>query len=290
MPDLGAPMGGTLPGEFGASNVPPAGPKDSRLDILGLPVSAVNLPRVIDLFTAWIAERSRHYICVRDVHGVVLSQDDDRLMRIHRNASLNTPDGMPLVWLLRAHGHRDADRVYGPDLLEAVCAAPSLAGSRHFFYGGQNDSATAMIASLKARHPALIVVGHHEPPFRPSGALEDSSVIEAINASQADIVWIGLGTPKQEYWMANHRASIEAPILIGVGAAFDFYAGTATQAPRWIQRSGFEWLFRVFVDPKRLGARYARVVPRFVALLARSYGRRLLRRHATWPVPHRPDQ
>lgn len=253
-------------------------PTHANLDVLGVPVSAVNLSAVTARFAHWIAERSRHYVCVRDVHGVVLCQDDPQLMRIHRNASLNTPDGMPLVWLLRAHGFDTADRVYGPDLVQAVGSAPELKHARHYFYGGRNGSTAAMIASLRQRFPGIEIAGDYEPPMRAAGEHETPEVIEVINRARPDIVWVGLGTPKQEYWMSEHRQAIEAPIMIGVGAAFDFYAGTAAQAPRWVQRSGFEWLFRVWVDPKRLGQRYARIVPRFIAMVARDYARRFIGR------------
>jgi len=249
-----------------------------RVDVLGIPVGAVDLDIVVRLFQAWIAGASRHYVCVRDAHGVVLAQADERLMAIHRDAALNTPDGMPLVWLLRAHGHRSTDRVYGPDLLHRAFAAVELRGARHFFYGGSEGSAAAVADILARRYPDAAIAGHHEPPWRDSGSREDDAVLERINRTRPDIIWVGLGTPKQEFWMAGHRGALDAPIMVGIGAAFDLCSGRIRQAPRWIQRSGFEWLFRAWLEPRRLAGRYASVVPRFVLLLALDRGRRWLRR------------
>jgi len=258
-----------------------------QVDVLGIPISAVDLDAVVRLFQLWIAGASRHYVCVRDAHGVVLAQANERLMAIHREAALNTPDGMPLVWLLRAHGHRSTDRVYGPDLLHKAFGAAQLRGARHFFYGGSEGSAAAVADTLARRYPGATIVGHHEPPWRDGGSREDDAVLERINRARPDIIWVGLSTPKQEFWMAGHRAALDAPIMVGIGAAFDLCSGRIRQAPRWIQRSGFEWLFRVWLEPRRLARRYAYVVPRFLLLLALDHGRRWLplamRRRAKHP-------
>jgi N-acetylglucosaminyldiphosphoundecaprenol N-acetyl-beta-D-mannosaminyltransferase len=175
---------------------------------------------------------------------------------------------MPLVWLLWQGGFRSADRVYGPDLMAALFNHCQQTGYRHFLYGATLETLALLEANLKPKFPALEIVGAHAPPFRPAGAKEDEAVIEMINASAADIIWVGLSTPKQELWMAHHRHRLSAPVLIGVGAAFDFHAGLVRQAPRWLQRSGLEWAFRTAMEPRRLAQRYLRNNPAFLALLA----------------------
>jgi N-acetylglucosaminyldiphosphoundecaprenol N-acetyl-beta-D-mannosaminyltransferase len=188
---------------------------------------------------------------------------DATLRRIHAEAAMVTPDGMPLVWLARRAGYR-ADRVYGPDLMLAVCEASQHTGWRHFFYGGNEGVADLLVARLQARFPGLQVAGTYCPPFRPLSDDESDAVVEQISAASADIVWVGLSTPKQERWMAQHVSRLHGCVLIGVGAAFDFHAGLKKQAPRWIQRSGLEWLFRLATEPRRLWRRYLRNNPEFI--------------------------
>lgn len=238
----------------------------SRENIMGVLVSAVNLDTSAKVLHGWIRDQVPHYVCLRDAHGIVLSQQDEKLRQIHNAAGLVTPDGMPLVWLLRLHGHRDVDRVYGPDLLSEICERSRTEGYRHFFYGGKQGVAERLADSLRARFPGLDIVGTYSPPLRPIGYKEDSHVIEKINQTKPDIVWVGLSTPKQEYWMANHRKILDAPALIGIGAAFDFHSGLIKQAPKWVQRSGFEWLYRLVREPKRLGSRYFKTIPTFLTL------------------------
>jgi N-acetylglucosaminyldiphosphoundecaprenol N-acetyl-beta-D-mannosaminyltransferase len=238
-----------------------------RVDILGVGVSAVDMERALAVIGGWIEERSPHYVCVRDVHGIVLSQHDEELRRIHDRAGLVTPDGMPLVWLSRLRGHRWVERVYGPDLMLAACEASLRLGWRHFLYGGDEGVAGRLADRLRERFPGLAIAGTYTPPFRPLAPDEDREVIERIERSRADIVWVGLGTPKQERWMAEHVARVAAPVLIGVGAAFDFHAGVKRQAPRWMQRNGLEWLFRLASEPRRLAGRYLRSNPEFLRLL-----------------------
>jgi N-acetylglucosaminyldiphosphoundecaprenol N-acetyl-beta-D-mannosaminyltransferase len=195
------------------------------------------------------------------------SRWDPTFRRIHNKAGMVTPDGMPLVWLCRAAG-RDVSRVYGPDLLLAAGAHSVAKGYRHFFYGGAPGIADTLAALLRQKFPGLTVVGTHSPPFRDLAEAEARDVAALINRASPDIVWVGLSTPKQERWMAAFRARLDAPILIGIGAAFDFHSGSKPQAPYWIQRSGFEWLFRVATEPARLWPRYRRVVPGFLWHLA----------------------
>ena len=235
-----------------------------RLDVLGVPVSAITMRQAVEAIGAWIACRSPHYVCVTGVHGVMESVRDETLRAVHARAGLVTPDGMPLVWLARHAGYRHVERVYGPDLMLAACAASARHGWRHFFYGGTPGVCSRMADRLWSRFPDLQVAGMYSPPFRPLTAVEDEAVVGRINAAAPDIVWVGLSTPKQERWMAAHIGRVSAPVLIGVGAAFDFHAGVKRQAPRWMQRSGLEWSFRLMTEPRRLGRRYLVNNPAFV--------------------------
>lgn len=235
-----------------------------RFNVLGVAVSAIDIPRTVSQIGDWISTRTPQYVCISGVHGVMESQDDPSLRAIHNRAGLVTPDGMPLVWLGRLAGHGDTTRVYGPDLLLACCAESERRGWRHFFYGGGAGVAALLAERLRAQFPTLQVAGTYTPPFRPLTDAEEAEVAARIAQSAADIVWIGLSTPKQERWMAAHVGKVDAPVLIGVGAAFDFHAGLKRQAPRWMQRSGLEWLFRTLTEPRRLWKRYLKNNPRFV--------------------------
>ena len=243
--------------------------KEERVDILGVGVSAINMGDAIAVIERWIEQRTPHYVCIRDVHGVVASRRDPRLRDIHDQAGLVTPDGMPLVWLSHWLGVKRVERVYGPDLMQAISARSPRRGYRHFYFGGAPGVADRLATTLVAANPGLNVVGTLSPPFRPLTPEEDAHVVAQINAASPDIVWVGLGSPKQEYWMASHVGLINASVLIGVGAAFDFLAGTKRQAPIWMQRNGLEWVFRLLSEPRRLWHRYAVVVPIFICLALR---------------------
>lgn len=207
-------------------------------------------------------------MCVRDAHGVVRCQKDSELRSIHNRAFLVTPDGMPLVWALRHAGHTECDRVYGPDLMLSVFEAGRAKGLRHFLYGATQETLDQLRKRLIAKFPDAQIIGSHAPPFRELSSQEEVDIADQINRSSADIIWVGLSSPKQERWMARMRDRLEAPMLVGVGAAFDFHAGLKRQAPRIIQRSGFEWVFRLLCEPRRLWRRYALVVPTFISLTA----------------------
>jgi N-acetylglucosaminyldiphosphoundecaprenol N-acetyl-beta-D-mannosaminyltransferase len=238
-----------------------------RCDVLGVGVSAVNLPSAVATIQQWISTRRKHYVCITGVHGVIESQRDARLKDIHNAAGMVTPDGMPMVWMNHLRGFHHVGRVYGPDLMLELCsqsAALGAAGAKHFFYGGREGVADLLSASLLKKFPDLNVVGTCCPPFRPMTDDEDRQVIDKINGSGADIVWVGLSTPKQEYWMSSHLGRLDAPVMIGVGAAFDFHAGLKKQAPHWMQCSGLEWFFRLVTEPRRLWKRYLRNNPLFV--------------------------
>jgi N-acetylglucosaminyldiphosphoundecaprenol N-acetyl-beta-D-mannosaminyltransferase len=238
------------------------------VDVLGVGISAVDFVTAVDEIDHWIETRQPTYVCVTGVHGVMESQRDEGLRRIHNESGLTTPDGMPMVWAGRWAGARWMQRVYGPDLMNAVCERAAARGWTSFFYGGSDGVADQLAARLEQRFPGLPVVGTYTPPFRPLTEAEDAEIVDRINGANPDVVWVGLSTPKQEHWMAGHRSLLEAPVLLGVGGAFDIHAGTVRQAPRWIQHSGMEWAFRLMVEPRRLWRRYLSNNPRFVMAIA----------------------
>ena len=241
-----------------------AGPvAPAEVCILGVRVHAMTMRQALDVIDGWIARQEPHYVCVSGMHGVMESQADERLRQIHNAAGLVTTDGMSLVWLCRLKGQGGAERVYGPDLMLELCGWALAAGYRHFFYGASEEVLEALTGRLQARFPGLRIAGTFAPPFRPLSAEEDEAVVRRIRAARPDIVWVGLSTPKQERWMAEHVASLGTPALIGVGAAFDFHAGRKRQAPRWMQRSGLEWFFRLLSEPRRLARRYLVNIPLF---------------------------
>jgi N-acetylglucosaminyldiphosphoundecaprenol N-acetyl-beta-D-mannosaminyltransferase len=243
---------------------PRAGSPPARVDVLGVRVSAIDVPAALAALDGWVERGERHYVCVSGVHGVMESLRDPALRQIHNAAGLVTPDGMPLVWLGRLAGQAHVRRVYGPDLMLAYCAHGLARGRRHFFYGGGEGVAERLVGRLRARFPGLAVAGTYTPPFRALTAEEDAAVVRRINDAAPDVVWVGLSTPKQERWMAAHRAALGAAALVGVGAAFDFNAGLKRQAPAWMQRAGLEWAFRLATEPRRLGRRYLVNNPLFV--------------------------
>ena len=245
------------------------------VNLLGLRVSAVNLPGAAACIEGAIARREKGYVCVRDVHGVIKCQQDAGLRSVHNRALLVTPDGMPLVWALWLAGHSGSDRVYGPDLMLEVMARGREKGYRHFLYGTTPEVLERLKQGLERKLPGVRFAGAYSPPFRDLTETEQTDVVDMLNRSEADIVWVGLSTPKQELWMGRMRDRLTAPVLIGVGAAFDFHAGVKRQAPRFVQRSGFEWLYRLACEPRRLGGRYAVAVPSFLWLaLAQATGLR----------------
>src|SRR5262245_57746062 len=209
-----------------------------RTNILGVEVSAINIPIALHTIEQWIAQQEPHYVCVSGVHGVMESQRDEQLRRIHNAAGLVTPDGMPLVWLSRLKGFPQVQQVRGTDFMLAMCERCAMRGYQQFFYGGAPGVAEKLAARLQSRFPSLHVAGFYAPPFRSLSPDEDAAVVDLINAAQPHILWVGLSTPKQERWMAEHRVRLNAPVLIGVGAAFDFLAGLKRQAPRWMQKGG----------------------------------------------------
>ncbi len=235
-----------------------------RYNVLGTGVSALSLAQARELVLATRGQKKLGYICCATAYNTSLARSDVALRTAYNRSYLTTPDGMPLVWLGRWHGHRAITRVYGPDLMEAVCDAGRAAGLRHYFFGGEPGVAEQLRAKLTARFPGLQVVGTFTPPFRPLNEAEAAALRADVAAQQPDVIWVGLSTPKQEKFMAEYAPTLEAGLLIGVGAAFDFLSGRVRQAPRWMQRSGLEWLFRLGTDPRRLWQRYLIHNPLFV--------------------------
>lgn len=243
-----------------------ASPYNASVNVLGVRVSAVSLESATELVFSTIAEGKKEYICVRDAHGIIRCQRDEALRAAHNRAFLVTPDGMPLVWALRHAGHKNCSRVYGPDLMLRVLESGLALGARHFLYGATPNTLERLRLRLIERFPGARIVGTYSPPFRQLTTQEETAVVQSVNESAADVVWVGLGSPKQELWMAAMRGRLEASVLIGVGAAFDFHAGGKRQAPKFIQNSGMEWAFRLLCEPRRLWRRYAVVVPSFLLL------------------------
>lgn len=240
--------------------------RGERATVLGVNVSAIDMDDCVSTIDEWITTRRPHYVCITGVHGVIESQSDEELRRIHNAAGMVTPDGMPLVWMSRWLGHKRTSRVYGPALMSKVSALSPGKGHRHFYFGGGDGVAERLKQALVGANPGLDVVGTITPPFRALTPAEDEAIVAEINAARPDIVWVGLSTPKQERWMAAHIGRLEAPVLIGVGAAFDFLSGGKKQAPAWMQRNGLEWLFRLASEPTRLWRRYLTIVPKFIVL------------------------
>jgi N-acetylglucosaminyldiphosphoundecaprenol N-acetyl-beta-D-mannosaminyltransferase len=241
---------------------------DKRVDVLGVNVSVGTLDSAYGKIREWIDGGQKQFVTVTGAHGVIESSRDAELRDIHNRAGMVTADGMPLVWMSWLQGMRQAERVYGPDLMRHVLERSTGDGPRHFLYGSTPGTLAALLRAIGRDYPAAIIAGAYSPPLRATGEREVAEVIDTINAARPDIVWVGLSTPKQEYWMDRHRDVLAASALIGVGAAFDFLAGVKSQAPRIIQRSGLEWFYRMVSEPRRLAKRYADIVPRFLVLCA----------------------
>jgi N-acetylglucosaminyldiphosphoundecaprenol N-acetyl-beta-D-mannosaminyltransferase len=241
-----------------------------RVDVLGVGVSAVSLRGALDEIERWVKEGEHHYVCVTGVHGVIESQRDPDLREIHNRSGLTVADGMPVFWSGRLAGSREIERMRGSDFMLALCELAAKRGWSNYFYGGARGTPELLAERLRSRFPQLRVAGFYSPPFRELSEDENDTIIEDINRSGADLVWVGLSTPKQERWMAANVGRVRAAALLGVGMAFDVHAGLLPQAPRAIQNSGFEWLYRLWNEPRRLWRRYLYANPRFLIGVARS--------------------
>jgi N-acetylglucosaminyldiphosphoundecaprenol N-acetyl-beta-D-mannosaminyltransferase len=247
-------------------------PPPQTAEVLGIPLAISDYQHVLDWMDSMIACRAQGYLTAAAVNLVMSAQEEPETLAAVLAATLAVPDGQPLVWALHALGHPRATRVYGPDLMAEFCARAARSGVPIYLYGGRSADARELLeARLSRRFPGLRIAGGSSPPFRPLSREEDEREIELINASGAAVVWVGTGQPRQERWMHRMRPRLTPPLLVGVGAAFDFHAGLVPQAPRWMQRNGLEWSFRLAHEPRRLWRRYARYNPLFVASFSHQY-------------------
>lgn len=236
--------------------------EDARTDIFGVPLQPFSMLEMLDAVDSWIERGARRFICTLDVHALMESQADEEVRRIY-STSVAVADGMPIVWLLRRRGCSRAERICGPDLMPAVFRRSQERGYRHFLYGSSEDTLARLQDRLHRDFCGATIVGTCSPPFRNLSETEDAAVTRMLNEANPDIIWVGLGAPKQDRWMAAHREVLRAPVLIGVGAAFDMMAGAVHRAPRVFQRTGCEWIFRLVQEPRRLGKRYLKSNSRF---------------------------
>jgi N-acetylglucosaminyldiphosphoundecaprenol N-acetyl-beta-D-mannosaminyltransferase len=263
------------------SQTPPTGTISARVeaaahiprrDVLGVPIAVTDYEGALAVIDAMVERRERGWVCAAPAMSLVTAQDDPLLMEALTEATLTVPDGMPVVWAANLLGEHLQGRVYGPELMERHCARAATTGQRVWLYGGYDEEAlAALTANLRRAHPGIQIVGGWSPPHCEPTAAEDAETAERINRDRPDVVWVGLGMPKQERWMARLRPRLEAPVLCGVGAAFDFHADRVSQAPRWMQDRGLEWLYRITQEPKRQLPRYLKANPRFAAGVARQY-------------------
>ena len=252
----------------GSTEPAPAGSRPpARFPVLGVLVDALDLRTAADRLEQWIASGRRGYVCHANVHGVMEAHRDPAVRAAYAGSGLTAPDGMPLVWLGRRAGHAGVGRVYGPDLMLELCERAARSGASCYYLGGAPGVAESLAAAMEARFPGLRTAGTLAPPFGIDPYRVDEELVRRVNASKPDILWVGLGCPRQELWMATHRGSLQASVLVGVGAAFDFHTGRKRQAPRALQRAGLEWLFRLAAEPGRLWYRYLVYNPWFVGLL-----------------------
>jgi N-acetylglucosaminyldiphosphoundecaprenol N-acetyl-beta-D-mannosaminyltransferase len=237
-----------------------------RLNILGVHVNAINMAQAVSAIKVWIDTTEKNYVCVTPAHSIMECINHPFLRPIFNSSGLTTPDGMAIVWLLRLAGYSHVSRVYGPDLMLEVCEQSLSYGWSHYFYGGVPGVAEELSSRLSNKYLGLKIAGSISPPFGSISREEEQYLVNRLNEAKPDIIWVGISSPKQEKWMAQHRDQLNAPVLIGVGAAFDYLSGVKQQAPRWMQRSGLEWLFRFISEPRRLWWRYIQY-PKFIVLV-----------------------
>lgn len=237
--------------------------------LLDIPVHPIDYTATISLIEEWIVHRKRPsaIIVQANVFSLVSARENKEMQQSLLNADLLVPDGMPLVWMLRRRGYKIHDRVYGPDMMLQICEEAAKNSWRCFLYGGKEETLKILKESLIRRFPSIIIVGSYSPPFRAVTKEEDEEICRNINSSKPDIVWVGLGAPKQDIWMYGHKDKLDVSVMHGVGAAFDFLSGRIPQAPRWIMQVGLEWLFRLFVEPRRLWKRYTITNIKFIYYL-----------------------
>ena len=249
-------------------------PSPRTVSVLGVPLALTDYEEMLEWIDGMISSEDQGYLCACNVHAVMASREDRELHDALMSSSFNVPDGQPLVWAINLLGHGLSSRVYGPELMSRCCERGAERGYRFYLYGGRNQGALVQLAlNLRRHYPGVKIVGGYSPPHRALTGEERGAIVKEINRSKADIVWAGIGVPKQEKWMAENRADLIAPVLIGVGAAFDFHAGLVPQAPNWVQEAGLEWAYRLAHEPRRLWRRYLRYNPLFVTAFTRQLTR-----------------
>jgi N-acetylglucosaminyldiphosphoundecaprenol N-acetyl-beta-D-mannosaminyltransferase len=241
-------------------------------NILGTRVHTLSLEETVSLLSSCLLAKSEIYVSLTPFHSLIDGDLDPQARAAFNNAALTLPDGMGVVWLQKLKGHRNLSRVYGPDLLVAMVERGLNQGLKHYFLGAASEVGCRLKTLLEARYPEMQIVGVNSPDLAILSAREEEALIEQINNSRADILWVAFGSPKQDIWMARNRAELRVPVIIGVGAAFDFIVGVKRQAPSWIQRLGFEWLFRLLTEPRRLWSRYRRYPGYLIRVLVQFLG------------------
>jgi N-acetylglucosaminyldiphosphoundecaprenol N-acetyl-beta-D-mannosaminyltransferase len=261
-------------------------------DVLGVKVSAINLKLAVEHADQWIAGGNPGYICVTGVHGVMEAQSDSGFRQILNRACMNTPDGMPMSWIGHLQGFPEMNRVYGPDFMTAMFRLSVERGYRNFLYGGNLGVAELLSETLQLKFPGLQVVGTYTPPFRSLTLEEEEEILTQVRESKPDILWVGLSTPKQERFMAHYVDRLQVPLLVGVGAAFDYHTGRIRDCSEWIKRAGLQWLHRLMQDPRRLWRRYLRNNPAFLWHIAWQISRlrRYPRAQFTEEAAHQPSR
>jgi N-acetylglucosaminyldiphosphoundecaprenol N-acetyl-beta-D-mannosaminyltransferase len=244
-----------------------------NIDILGIGVDAQRFEQAIETLATWATQsEGRRYVCTCPVYTLMRARELLPLKQALKDADMVVADGMPVAWVQRWWGATEAERVYGPDVMLALCQKLAGSSASHYFFGGQPDVTLKLIAVLQKRYPGLNIVGHSEPMVGEWHSPPDAETLREltapINAANPSVIWVGLGSPKQDLWMHHCRQPLNAPLIIGVGAAFDFISGAKRQAPLWMRRNGLEWLFRLVQEPRRLWRRYLLYNPRFIALVA----------------------
>ena len=243
-----------------------------KREILGIPIAMTDYAGAIDAMDSMVTSRERGYVCAVAVHALTVGHDDPEMAEALREATLVLPDGMPVVWAANLLGENLTDRVYGPELMLRYNDRCAERGHRVWLYGGRDQGSLVQLAlNLRRRHPGINIVGGYSPPFRPMTEEEEDALVDQVNDARPDVLWVGIGVPKQEKWMARMRERLDVPVMCAVGAAFDFHAGRISQAPSWMQQRGLEWIYRIAQEPRRLLPRYLYFNPRFVLAFARQY-------------------
>jgi N-acetylglucosaminyldiphosphoundecaprenol N-acetyl-beta-D-mannosaminyltransferase len=255
-----------------AASAPAVAHEIPTREILGVPIAMTDYDGALDAMDSMVEARSSGYVCAVAVHALTVGLDDPEMGEALRGARLVLPDGMPVVWAANLLGANLKDRVYGPELMLRYSDRCAERGHRVWLYGGRDQGSLVQLAlNLRRRHPGINIVGGYSPPFRPMTVEEEDALVDQINSARPDVLWVGIGVPKQEKWMARMREKLDVPVMCAVGAAFDFHAGRISQAPSWMQQRGLEWIYRIAQEPRRLLPRYLYFNPRFVLAFARQY-------------------